>query len=393
MEILGIYISLIDVILGAFLLFCMVWGAIRGLTTQLARLVTLFLGITAARQLGPELAPVLSNQFANIQPPTDLVAAYILIFLGVCLVISLVTWFLKDVLSELKLKKYDRIFGAVLGGIAGSIFATLLLSFFLLLFPKNLAIVSQSQCAPVMCLVLEKIQFIFPEMLSDVLQRALQQVRSVTGTQQGSLGVDPTNTVALQTKQIMQLVSQVNQSLRDGRSPLQAIEEGLSQLLKNTGASANNATVLKTLGYPPQMSIVEKLAPAQVLFVSNAVYRQNFRSSLMGANGSEIAQENNFLDPWEEMAIGAYSVGQEFRLVIVLSYSPGFADRNIGRLSQNLRLSWPKETPRKRFSDVLDIRKVVPEQSFLVAEFAVQEEVNFARWIEDADLPFLYFKE
>ncbi|MEK7483184.1 MAG: CvpA family protein [Planctomycetota bacterium] len=395
MDILGVYISLIDVILGLFLLFCMAWGAMRGLTTQLARLVTLFLGITAARQLGPQLAPVLSSNFENIKSPTDLIAAYILLFLAVCLGVSVLTWFLKDVLSELKLKKYDRIFGAFLGGVGGSVFSVLLMSFFLLLFPKNISLLTNSQCAPVMCFVLEKVQFIFPDILKEVLNRAVQQIRSATQTASGAMTTDSTeNTISVQTAKMMQLVSQVNKSLRDGRSPVQAIEDGMSQLLKNSASTPNTSSdVLKNLGHSPQMSVAEKLAPAQVIFVSNPSYCLNFRSSLMGANGSEIAKENSFLDPWEEVAIGAYQSGGEFRLRFVLSYPKGNAEQNIGRLSQNLRLSWPEETIQKRFSELLDIRKIVPEQSFLVAEFALQSDANFARWIEEADLPFLYFRD
>lgn len=385
MEIMGISISAIDIILGIFLGFCGIWGWIRGLTTQLARLLTLFLGITAARQLGPQLAPVLQSNFQNLHPPTDLVASYILIFLAVCLGVSLLTWFLRDVLHELKLKKYDRIFGGVIGFLGGSIFATMLLSFFLMIFPQKISMVSQSQCVPWMCMILEQTQFVFPDLLKDALRRAMQQVRDASD---GIPTSSSSGESLLPQESMKDLLGTINQSLKSGRDPSESLEKGLSQLFQKYKSPSNS--LLKPEG--SSASLIDKMGSAQLLFVSNTRYQQHFRKSLMGANGTEIATQNSFLDPWSELAIGAYQSGGEFRLRLVLFYPQGNAEDNLSRFSQNLKLSGPKN-PKKRFSELLEIRQLVPEGSFLVSEFALTEPVNFAQWIEEADLPFLYFRD
>jgi uncharacterized membrane protein required for colicin V production len=191
MTILGNPLARLDILLLVFLGFCALWGAFRGFTTQVARLCTLFLGVGMARALGPKLAPFLQNHFSQLHSPFDLLIAYIAVFLGVCVVILILSLFLKDVLKEMKLKKYDRLLGSGVGMLGGSFLAILVLSFVLMLFPQEMGLsheVSQSKIASGMCDSLEKIDFVFPEVLRNALTSAIQKVRTIQGGAGSSLG-------------------------------------------------------------------------------------------------------------------------------------------------------------------------------------------------------------
>src|SRR5258708_7960795 len=89
----------------------MVWGALRGITWQLASIASLVLGYSVAHPLSGQLAPHFPGD-----PVVARSLAMLAVYAGVSGGIFLVAWLVRATLRRLKFEAFDRHLGMVLGG-------------------------------------------------------------------------------------------------------------------------------------------------------------------------------------------------------------------------------------------------------------------------------------
>lgn len=108
----------------------MVWGAIRGITWQVASLASLVLGYAGAMSLSGQIAPHLPGQ-----PIVARAASMLVAYVGISAGIFGVAWVVRAMLRRLKFEAYDRHLGMLLGGAEGALLGIVLTVFVLSLAP------------------------------------------------------------------------------------------------------------------------------------------------------------------------------------------------------------------------------------------------------------------
>ncbi len=105
-----------DAVMIGLVLAGMVWGAIRGVTWQIASIASLVLGYLCSHAVSARLAPYLPGEPA-VQRAGSMLAAYVVVSGGV----FLVAWTVRATLRKMKFEAYDRHLGMLLGGAEGAI--------------------------------------------------------------------------------------------------------------------------------------------------------------------------------------------------------------------------------------------------------------------------------
>lgn len=107
----------LDLLIVSILLLCSALGLVTGFVLQAAGIVSVVAGIVAILAVGPLVADALSRWFDN--PDVTILIAYILLFAGVTILVRVGAAFCSTLLAKLKLKRYDRALGGVLGAVKG----------------------------------------------------------------------------------------------------------------------------------------------------------------------------------------------------------------------------------------------------------------------------------
>lgn len=98
-------------------------GLRSGLLWQVARLVIFAAAIYGCIHYHKEVAHELDKVFDGLTESTAQLLAFAVIFLGVCLGGSLITWFLEHMLQAVHLKPLDRLLGAAVGVLKAGLLA------------------------------------------------------------------------------------------------------------------------------------------------------------------------------------------------------------------------------------------------------------------------------
>lgn len=117
--------NILDIVLALILVFCVVRGFLRGLLMELASIVGLALGFWLAKSQSDLLLPLVTR--AMNDPSTAYLAAFILTFLAVLVVVWLLIFFLRSALHKGKLSSLDHLFGGLFGFIKGGLLGAILL--------------------------------------------------------------------------------------------------------------------------------------------------------------------------------------------------------------------------------------------------------------------------
>ena len=105
-----------DAVMVGLVLAGMVWGAIRGMTWQVASIVSLVLAYFFAHQVSAYLVPYIPGD-PIVKRAGSMLAAYVLVSAGV----YFVAWTVRATLKKMKFEAYDRHLGMLLGGLEGSL--------------------------------------------------------------------------------------------------------------------------------------------------------------------------------------------------------------------------------------------------------------------------------
>lgn len=158
------------------------FGALSGFLWQAARLVGFAGAIYAAILANPWAAGLLQAQWLrDADPGVARVAAYVLVFLSVCLSIFLITWLLKEGVKAARLEAVDRLLGAVVGGLkAGLVVAAF--CFVLASFPQAPTghLLEQSSLAPTLAGVMESVLVVVPAEYKESLEKSWRVLRERT---------------------------------------------------------------------------------------------------------------------------------------------------------------------------------------------------------------------
>jgi membrane protein required for colicin V production len=112
--------SLYDGVMLAIVVFAVIHGAVKGMAWQLAPIASLVLGYLFAMPLSAATAPWFG------QPPLNRVFSLIVMYMLVSLGVYLVARSLRESIEKAKLAEFDRHLGALLGGVKGVLFTTVL---------------------------------------------------------------------------------------------------------------------------------------------------------------------------------------------------------------------------------------------------------------------------
>ena len=109
----------------------MIWGAVRGITWQVASIASLVLGYVVAFPVSAQLAPHFPGE-PVVARALALLAAYACVAGGV----FLAAWTIRTTLRRMQFEAFDRHLGMILGGLEGALIGVVATVFVVSLAPK-----------------------------------------------------------------------------------------------------------------------------------------------------------------------------------------------------------------------------------------------------------------
>ncbi|OBQ51580.1 CvpA family protein [Halodesulfovibrio spirochaetisodalis] len=152
------YLDIIFIIITGF--FC-IRGFFRGLVLETASIAGVIGGFILANNYYRQLATHLD---AFISPKWTGVAAYGLIFIGVLILVAIISGLLRKIIGAAGAAWLDYSFGGVLGGAKGILLCCIILAFILHFFPASQAVQS-SMLVPHLSTVTDMLRQFIPATL------------------------------------------------------------------------------------------------------------------------------------------------------------------------------------------------------------------------------------
>ncbi len=155
-----------DIIMIIILVTAMLFGAWKGLAWQVASMAAIFLSYFVAVRFRGELAAKI-----DAAPPWNTFLAMLILYMGTSLAVWLVFRLVAGFIDRLKLKEFDRQFGALLGIVKGVVLGVVVTLFAVtLLGEKNRAAIMKSRSGYYIALLLDRSHAIMPEEMHTVLE-------------------------------------------------------------------------------------------------------------------------------------------------------------------------------------------------------------------------------
>lgn len=143
----------------------MIWGALRGITWQLASIASLLLGYAVAFPLSAELAPRFPGE-PIVARGLALLVAYAVVAGGV----FLVAWLLRMTLRRWKFEAFDRHLGMLVGGAVGALLGVVTTVMVISVAPQSRDPILTSFSGRQVSRFLEEIQPALPHEVREVLK-------------------------------------------------------------------------------------------------------------------------------------------------------------------------------------------------------------------------------
>lgn len=154
-----------DLIMVLVLLAATAWGAWKGLAWQIASLASLVASYFVAYKFREPVAKMI-----DATPPWNMFLAMLILFMGTSLVIWLAFRFVSEVIERVKLKEFDRQFGALLGLGKGILLCVIITMFAVtLLGDAERKSVVHSYSGHYIAILLDKADAVLPDELHEVL--------------------------------------------------------------------------------------------------------------------------------------------------------------------------------------------------------------------------------
>jgi membrane protein required for colicin V production len=148
----------------------MVWGAFKGITWQLASILSLVIGYSVAQPLSIQLAPKFPGD-----PVVARALAMIAIYLGVAGAVFFAAWLVRATLKKLQFEAFDRHLGMLLGGVEGALLGMIATLFVVSLAPQSRGPIFQSTSGKVVGQVMSALGPILPKEARGVIAPFLNE--------------------------------------------------------------------------------------------------------------------------------------------------------------------------------------------------------------------------
>lgn len=142
----------------------MIWGALRGITWQLASIASLVLGYAVSFPMSSQLAPHFPGE-----PVVARALAMLTLYVAVSGGIFLAAWSIRAILRKWQFEAYDRHLGMVLGGLEGALLGTVVTLFVISLAPQTRTPILDSTAGKVVGGFLDVVQPALPGEVRTVL--------------------------------------------------------------------------------------------------------------------------------------------------------------------------------------------------------------------------------
>ena len=142
----------------------MIWGALRGITWQLASIASLVLGYAVAFPLSAELAPRFPGE-----PVVQRGLALLVAYAGVAGGVFLAAWLVRESLRRWKFDAFDRHLGMLLGGAEGALLGIVATVIVISVAPQSRQPILMSPSGRLVGRLLEEVQPVLPGEVRDVL--------------------------------------------------------------------------------------------------------------------------------------------------------------------------------------------------------------------------------
>jgi membrane protein required for colicin V production len=146
--------NLLDLIIAAIILFCLVRGIFRGMVKEVSSIVGVLGGFYAGYTYYPQVSNYLKGWISN--PIYLNTVSFLLIFFIVLIIIATLGVIIKYLLNITSLGWSDRVGGALLGSLKGVLIVSSLLVVFTAFLPKGSAFIKESILAPYSTVLSEK---------------------------------------------------------------------------------------------------------------------------------------------------------------------------------------------------------------------------------------------
>lgn len=212
----------VDTVSLSVLLVFLIRGLLHGFVWQVAALLGVVGGLLAARNLAPELAPLIRDWFPSLAEDgsLDMVAAYFSVFALVVVAAALVGKLLRGLIDQLKLGSFDRLLGGVFGVLKASALLVIGVSFLSLFEPVG-DVLAQSKTARYSGKAIERSGPFFPAEVKVHLGEAFASLNEVLSDAPESGSEPDAEPVLLQEGDQVErppdVLERLDEILRDGQ--------------------------------------------------------------------------------------------------------------------------------------------------------------------------------
>lgn len=165
-----------DMVIAVILGYCVIVGIFKGFIREAASIVGVVGGFYAAYAGHEILGPVVAGWVKT--PAYQDIIAFVLIFLGFCLIVNLLGVLLRLLIKLVLLGVVDRSFGAVLGALKGALLVSFLYVLLIAFLPiGGKQMVAESRLAPPVNAVSKMMVHIVPKEKRRAFMRNMEELK------------------------------------------------------------------------------------------------------------------------------------------------------------------------------------------------------------------------
>ncbi|MDR1494257.1 MAG: CvpA family protein [Planctomycetaceae bacterium] len=162
---LQVYDFIILILVGALALR----GWMKGMISQLASLAAIIASFWASARFAPALEPMMQ---AN--PPWNKVLAITITFVGASIAVGIAHYCLAKMISVIRVKKYDKLCGAVFGALKGVMIGMIITFFAVMLSEQTRVTALQSRSGKILANLVRQTRVILPKDVNELINANLE---------------------------------------------------------------------------------------------------------------------------------------------------------------------------------------------------------------------------
>ena len=196
-------LTIYDAAMAGIVVAGMIWGALRGVTWQLASIASLVLGYMVAHPLSVQLAPHFPGD-----PVIARTLAMLAVYAGVSAGVFLAAWAVRATLKAMKFEAFDRHLGMLLGGMEGALVGIVATFFVVSLSPSMREPIFSSPSGHIVGNIMNALGPVLPAEARDALAPFIAEAKQAYTTGQAVLPLlAPQNSASTPTDSDIQRAS------------------------------------------------------------------------------------------------------------------------------------------------------------------------------------------